>query len=399
MISRSLVLLGMGVALAFGVPSISVAQTATTKTATVQQVKPKPKAKTTANKPNKKSNKTVAKAKAKKTAAKEDRRAEQKPAACSRRCSSRTTRTRPTARADAKPNSKTAKAKETPKSWRPRRDPPADAARPPIQPVQPGRSIPSNWRSGNDGELRSEQTMPRSGFFGALFGDDAGDAAAKPARSMPPLHRRKGARNSGSTRSSNRRSSTSPATAAAPSSSIPPVRYPLSRRISLGTARRYAIAVGKEGLEFKGPAKVGDKQEWPRWIPTKEMQEREPKKYGQYKDGMPGGGENPLGARAIYLYQGKKDTHLRIHGTNQPADDRHQFVERLLPHGQRTRHRSLPPREGGHPGRRHVTAPSADPRRPAPPAFFCCRRIRTGDPASKTNDRCHFFLAESIPPR
>jgi len=83
-------------------------------------------------------------------------------------------------------------------------------------------------------------------------------------------------------------------------------------------ARRYAIAVGKEGLQFKGTTTVGDKQEWPRWIPTKEMQEREPSHYGRYKDGMPGGGENPLGARAIYLYQGKTDTHLRIHGTVAP---------------------------------------------------------------------------------
>lgn len=84
------------------------------------------------------------------------------------------------------------------------------------------------------------------------------------------------------------------------------------------TARRYAIAVGRDGLQFKGEVKVGDKQEWPRWIPTKEMQQREPKKYGQYKEGMDGGPENPLGARAIYLYLGKQDTHLRIHGTNQP---------------------------------------------------------------------------------
>jgi lipoprotein-anchoring transpeptidase ErfK/SrfK len=87
---------------------------------------------------------------------------------------------------------------------------------------------------------------------------------------------------------------------------------------SSNSARRYAIAVGREGLEFKGAAKVGDKQEWPRWIPTQDMQKREPKKYGQYKDGMPGGPENPLGARAIYLHQNNKDTHIRIHGTNQP---------------------------------------------------------------------------------
>ncbi|TIT00786.1 L,D-transpeptidase, partial [Mesorhizobium sp.] len=87
---------------------------------------------------------------------------------------------------------------------------------------------------------------------------------------------------------------------------------------SSSTARRYAIAVGREGLQFKGTVAVGDKQEWPRWIPTLDMQKREPKHYGQYKDGMPGGGENPLGARAIYLYEGKKDTHLRIHGTIAP---------------------------------------------------------------------------------
>lgn len=87
---------------------------------------------------------------------------------------------------------------------------------------------------------------------------------------------------------------------------------------SRSSARRYAIAVGKEGLQYKGAVTVGDKQEWPRWIPTKEMQQREPKHYGQYKDGMPGGGMNPLGARAIYLYDGRKDTHLRIHGTIAP---------------------------------------------------------------------------------
>jgi lipoprotein-anchoring transpeptidase ErfK/SrfK len=87
---------------------------------------------------------------------------------------------------------------------------------------------------------------------------------------------------------------------------------------SSSKARRYAIAVGREGLEFKGTAAVGDKQEWPRWFPTKAMQQREPHKYARYAEGMNGGTENPLGARAIYLYQGKKDTHVRIHGTNQP---------------------------------------------------------------------------------
>ncbi len=85
------------------------------------------------------------------------------------------------------------------------------------------------------------------------------------------------------------------------------------------SARRYGVAVGREGLLFKGRAKIGAKQEWPRWIPTKEMIKREPKKYGKYKDGMDGGPNNPLGARALYLHQGNRDTYIRIHGTNAPS--------------------------------------------------------------------------------
>jgi lipoprotein-anchoring transpeptidase ErfK/SrfK len=84
------------------------------------------------------------------------------------------------------------------------------------------------------------------------------------------------------------------------------------------SARRYGVAVGKEGLDFHGTATVGDMQEWPRWIPTPEMIDRAPEKYAQYADGMDGGPGNPLGARAIYLYDGKQDTHVRIHGTIQP---------------------------------------------------------------------------------
>lgn len=87
---------------------------------------------------------------------------------------------------------------------------------------------------------------------------------------------------------------------------------------SSSSARRYGVAVGKEGLDYHGTVTVGRMAEWPRWIPTKEMQERDPEKYGKYADGMDGGPENPLGARAIYLYDGGKDTYLRIHGTTQP---------------------------------------------------------------------------------
>jgi lipoprotein-anchoring transpeptidase ErfK/SrfK len=83
-------------------------------------------------------------------------------------------------------------------------------------------------------------------------------------------------------------------------------------------AIRYGVAVGREGLQFTGKVNVGNKQVWPRWIPTKEMIARDPKQYAKYADGMDGGPDNPLGARAIYLYLGRNDTKLRIHGTNQP---------------------------------------------------------------------------------
>jgi lipoprotein-anchoring transpeptidase ErfK/SrfK len=57
--------------------------------------------------------------------------------------------------------------------------------------------------------------------------------------------------------------------------------------------------------------------EWPSWTPPEEMIERRPE-LAEYAEGMPGGPDNPLGARAMYLYQGKRDTLYRIHGTNEP---------------------------------------------------------------------------------
>lgn len=88
-----------------------------------------------------------------------------------------------------------------------------------------------------------------------------------------------------------------------------------------GKAIRYGVGVGKAGLEFQGVATIDVKKEWPTWRPTDEMIEREPKLYGKYKDNldaMPGGPSNPLGARALYLFQNGKDTYFRIHGTTQP---------------------------------------------------------------------------------
>jgi len=95
-------------------------------------------------------------------------------------------------------------------------------------------------------------------------------------------------------------------------------RHYLYYMLGDGEALRYGVAVGAEGLNFRGTASVDRKVEWPSWKPTKAMIEREPEKYGPLADGMEGGPENPLGARAMYLYRNGRDTAYRIHGTPQP---------------------------------------------------------------------------------
>ncbi len=85
-----------------------------------------------------------------------------------------------------------------------------------------------------------------------------------------------------------------------------------------GKAVRYAVSVGREGLELRGNAIIGRKAEWPSWTPTANMIQRDPEKNRKYAGGVPGGLNNPLGARAMYLYRGGNDIHFRIHGTNQP---------------------------------------------------------------------------------
>lgn len=82
-----------------------------------------------------------------------------------------------------------------------------------------------------------------------------------------------------------------------------------------GKAIRYGITVGEEALAFSGIAKVGRKAEWPTWVPTAAIKER----LGPSIPNQVGPGpHNPLGARALYLHLGNKDTLYRIHGTNQP---------------------------------------------------------------------------------
>jgi lipoprotein-anchoring transpeptidase ErfK/SrfK len=90
-----------------------------------------------------------------------------------------------------------------------------------------------------------------------------------------------------------------------------------------GRAMRYGVGVGKEGFGWSGTATINSKQEWPDWYPPKEMIARRPDIKSaltqlQSGIGMHGGPGNPLGARAMYLWQNGKDTLYRIHGTNEP---------------------------------------------------------------------------------
>lgn len=88
------------------------------------------------------------------------------------------------------------------------------------------------------------------------------------------------------------------------------------------TARRgiqYSVGVGRGNLYESGLFTLGAKKEWPSWTPTDDMIDREPDQYAKWADGMPGGPENPLGARALYLFDDRgNDTFLRIHGTPEP---------------------------------------------------------------------------------
>ena len=82
-----------------------------------------------------------------------------------------------------------------------------------------------------------------------------------------------------------------------------------------GRAIRYGAIVGENGQAWSGVATVGRKEEWPGWTPT----EGEKRRLGPLPTYVEGGAHNPMGARALYLYAGSKDTLYRIHGTNQPG--------------------------------------------------------------------------------
>jgi len=81
-----------------------------------------------------------------------------------------------------------------------------------------------------------------------------------------------------------------------------------------GKAMRYGVGIGRAGFEWGGAARIAYKREWPTWTPPAEMIERQPE-LEEFRNGMAPGIENPLGARALYIFEGGRDTLYRVHGT------------------------------------------------------------------------------------
>ncbi len=106
---------------------------------------------------------------------------------------------------------------------------------------------------------------------------------------------------------------------------VDPNQFALFWTLENRKAIRYTVGIGRGNLYHPGIFTVGAKREWPTWIPTPDMKKRSPEAYKNfeegeiYEKGMPGGINNPLGARALYLYTASgRDSYLRIHGTNKP---------------------------------------------------------------------------------
>ncbi|MBC7312282.1 MAG: L,D-transpeptidase [Rhizobium sp.] len=84
-----------------------------------------------------------------------------------------------------------------------------------------------------------------------------------------------------------------------------------------GTAMRYGVGIGREGFAWQGAGVIQWRQKWPKWTPPEEMISRKPElaKYSADNGGMPPGLDNPLGARALYIFQNGEDTLYRLHGS------------------------------------------------------------------------------------
>lgn len=84
-----------------------------------------------------------------------------------------------------------------------------------------------------------------------------------------------------------------------------------------GKAIRYGVGVGREGFAWSGRGIIEYKRKWPTWTPPADMIARQPKlkQFSAENGGMKPGLSNPLGARALYIFQDGKDTLYRLHGT------------------------------------------------------------------------------------
>lgn len=100
-----------------------------------------------------------------------------------------------------------------------------------------------------------------------------------------------------------------------------PNRY-LYLTMENGQALRYGVGIGRDGFSWGGTAEIAWKRPWPTWTPPKEMIDRQPE-LRKYADGMEPGLKNPLGARALYIFENGKDTLYRLHGTAEVASIGH----------------------------------------------------------------------------
>ncbi len=178
--------------------------------------------------------------------------------------------------------------------------PQADASVPPTSPPQPGASGPEAM-----GPVSADRY---SAIYGALTGDRFPIPAVKLSLIKPAFLRQV----------VDYKTKEAPGTIV-----VDPAHHYLYHVLADGRATRYGVGVGREGFAWAGQAVIKSKQEWPDWYPPKEMLERQPElnaKMAQLQSGlgMHGGPGNPLGVRAMYLWQGDKDTLFRIHGTVEP---------------------------------------------------------------------------------
>jgi len=180
-------------------------------------------------------------------------------------------------------------------------------------PVEPQRAAPSVARPAENAlnpAYRQDPTLARR--FASLYGPVSGEAHALPSVRMADID------------PAFIRATVSYRSGEAPGTIIiDPQNHYLYLVQDSGQAVRYGVGVGRQGFGWSGTANVHDKQQWPDWYPPKEMLARQPELMTHMSElqgglGMPGGTRNPLGARALYLWQGNKDTLYRIHGTSEP---------------------------------------------------------------------------------